>query len=166
MIQFNSSIFFNWNTSFKLIQIPKSTKLNYRSDFSMKITKNDFSHPRSKDIYKRALRFARDIYNLVKRFPDYEENGLRNQLRRASSSIVANFAEGHYNIYFGKEKDRLNSAMASTAECQSFLDLAYMVKYITREEYNKLDNDAQIILDMLREKILQISATMDEEKGA
>lgn len=88
---------------------------------------------------------------------------MRGQLRRASSSVAANY---DCNIYLVKERDLLNSAMSYVEECQCFLDLAYIVKYITREEHDILNEEAQIILDTLKEKILEISKTIEEEEGA
>ncbi len=129
----------------------------------MQLTKKEITHPRTEEVYKRSLRFTKQIYKVIKQFPNYEEKNLRDQLRRASSSISANFAEGHCNIYFGKERDRLNSSLGSVAECQTFLDLTCMIGYITEEEYHKLDDDAQIILDMLKAKIDGLSEII--EKG-
>lgn len=135
----------------------------------MQNTKKEVTHPRTEEVYVQSLRFSRDIYKIVKQFPDYEEGSgnMRGQLRRASSSVAANFAEGHCNVYLGKERDRLNSALGSVAECQCFLDLACMIGYITQEEHDKLDHDAKLIHDTLEEKILGISEILEEkEEGA
>lgn len=129
----------------------------------MQLTKKKVTNLRTEEVYKRSLRFTKEIYKIIKRFPNYEEKNLRDQLRRASSSISANIAEGHCNIYFGKERDRLNSSLGSAAECQSFLDLACMIDYITKEEYKKLNGDAQRILDMLITKIEELTEII--EKG-
>jgi len=128
----------------------------------MQSMKKEVTHPRKEELYARALRFSRDIYETIKQFPDYEENNMRDQLRRASSSVGANFAEGYGNYYFGKERDRLNSSVGSITECQFFLDLACMVKYITREEHDKLDDDAQTILDMLKGKMGKVNENIEE----
>ena len=129
----------------------------------MKPTKKQVSHPRTQEVYKRALKFANDMYKIVQQFPDYEEKNFRDQLRRASSSVSANFAEGHCNVYSGKERDRLNTSLGSIAECQCFLDLAAMLGYITKEQYRKLDDDAQIILDMLGVRIDELNEIIERE---
>lgn len=63
------------------------------------------------------------------------------QLRRACSSCYANIAEGNANYYYGKEYDRMNTALGSIAECRAFLDMSVMQKYITKETYECLDKE-------------------------
>ncbi|HQU91040.1 MAG TPA: four helix bundle protein [Pyrinomonadaceae bacterium] len=64
--------------------------------------------------------------------------GLRDQLRRASVSIIANIAEG-----FGRRSDKelanfLNMAHGSAAEFQSHLYIAFDLSYITQSEFDEL----------------------------
>lgn len=130
----------------------------------MSVTKRNITHPRTQDIYKKALLFSKKLYELVKSFPQYEEHNVIDQIRRASSSVAANFAEGHSSYYYGKERDRLNSALCSIAECQMFLDLSRMLNYITQEEYIKLDKEAEIIFKSLERKILQLNQIIEKEE--
>src|SRR5690625_2665598 len=83
------------------------------------------------------------------------------QLHRASTSVVSNISEGLRNHYYGKERDRLNTALGSVAECQSFLDMAIMEKYILRKQYKKLDDDAEVIFRMLRKMITEIDEIIE-----
>ena len=64
--------------------------------------------------------------------------GLRDQVRRASVSIMANIAEG-----FGRHSDKefanfLNIAHGSVAEVQSHLYVALDLNYIERMKFNEL----------------------------
>jgi four helix bundle protein len=64
--------------------------------------------------------------------------GLRDQLRRASVSIIANIAEG-----FGRRSDKefanfLNMAHGSAAECQSHLYVALDLNYISQRDFDEL----------------------------
>jgi len=64
--------------------------------------------------------------------------GLRDQIRRASVSIMANIAEG-----FGRRSDKefanfLNIAYASSAECQSHLYVALDLEYLPQSEFEDL----------------------------
>lgn len=104
---------------------------------------------RELEVYKKALIFSNKIYKIVEKFPAYERNNLVDQLRRASSSCYANIAEGNANYYYGKEYDRLNTALGSIAECRAFLDMSVMQKYITKETYECLDKEAEEIVKML-----------------
>ncbi|WP_047979724.1 four helix bundle protein [Ornithinibacillus contaminans] len=126
-------------------------------------TKTDLPDFREQEVYKRALRFRRDIYAIVKNFPEIEKYNLSDQMRRASASVPANFSEGYSNHYYGKERDRLNTALGSIAECQSFLDMAKMESYITQVQYRQLDDDAEIIFGMLLGMIKEIDKILDQD---
>ncbi|WP_137744610.1 four helix bundle protein [Robertmurraya siralis] len=104
---------------------------------------------RELEVYKKALIFSNKIYRTVESYPSYERNNLVNQLHRASSSVYSNIAEGNSNYYYGKEYDRLNTALGSIAECRAFLDMSVMQKYITKETYEYLDKEAEEIVKML-----------------
>lgn len=104
---------------------------------------------RQLSVYQKSLTFHKQMYDLIETFPPCEKNNLADQLRRASTSICANIAEGVGNFYYGKERDRINSAIGSLSECRSFLDMAYGANYITSEECEELDGHANEILKML-----------------
>ena len=46
------------------------------------------------EVYKDAIEFANQIYEITKAFPKSEVFGITNQLRRSSVSIPSNIAEG------------------------------------------------------------------------
>jgi four helix bundle protein len=104
---------------------------------------------RSLSVYKKALIFRRDIYGIVEKFPSFEKDNMCDQLRRASSSIGANIVEGNSNYYYGKEFDRLNTALGSVAECRAFLDMSVQERYTSNEKYRELDEKAEEIMKML-----------------
>ncbi|MCI1592649.1 four helix bundle protein [Heyndrickxia oleronia] len=118
---------------------------------------------RDLEVYKKSLHFSKKIYKVVERFPSFERNNLVDQLRRASSSVYSNIAEGNANYYYRKEYDRLNTSIGSIAECQAFLDMAIMQKYVSREVYVSLDNEAEEIFKMLIAMINRIEKILKEE---
>lgn len=67
-----------------------------------------------------------------------QDFGLRNQIQRASVSVMANIAEG-YGRYSDKEfANFLNMAHASVSEVQSHLYVALDLSYISAEGFEEL----------------------------
>src|SRR5690242_1109867 len=64
--------------------------------------------------------------------------GLRDQIRRASVSIMANIAEGHGRRTNSEFANFLNLARGSAAEVQSHLHVAVGLNYISQEEFSDL----------------------------
>jgi len=46
------------------------------------------------EVWKRSVALTTDLYRITARFPDTERFGLTSQIRRATTSIAANIAEG------------------------------------------------------------------------
>ena len=82
---------------------------------------NAFSHQRL-DVYKVALRYAGWVDRLNKRFPKGRAS-LRDQLTRATESIVLNIAEGAQQQTGPMSKRHYRIALASAAEAAAALDL-------------------------------------------
>lgn len=129
----------------------------------MAVKKENISNFRDLNVYRSALKLNKKLYRIVEKFPSYEKHNLSDQLRRASVSVCANLAEGAGNYYFGKEFDRLNTAIGSLCECRAFLDIATMLEYIDREEYRALDDDAEEVLKMLIGLAKRIEKAMLED---
>jgi four helix bundle protein len=64
--------------------------------------------------------------------------GLRDQIRRASVSIMANIAEGHGRRTNSEFANFLNLARGSAAEVQSHLHVAVGLNYISHEQFSEL----------------------------
>lgn len=99
---------------------------------------------RNLEIYHAAHQFVLDTYELVKSFPQYEDNNLTSQLRRAATCLPLNIAEGsgaRSNKIF---LNYLIFGYRSCLECQAALNLARDFKYVTfdqyRAHYQKLDS--------------------------
>ena len=89
------------------------------------------------DVYKDAIEFANEIYNVTKRFPRDEMFGITNQVRRAATSVSQNVAEGS-----GRTKKDfahfLDMARTSPYECIPLLKISTIQSYINAEEYSRL----------------------------
>jgi four helix bundle protein len=89
------------------------------------------------DVYREALDFANEIYQVTKRYPKDEIFGITNQIRRSAMSIAQNIAEGS-----GRTKKEfrhfLDIARTSGYECIPLLEISLNQNYINKEEFNAL----------------------------
>ena len=89
-------------------------------------------------VWQDAHKLVLEIYKITKDFPKEEKYGIIDQLRRASSSITANIAEGFGRYHF-KEKTRFYyQARGSLVEVQNFLILSRDLDYLQKEEVEKM----------------------------
>jgi four helix bundle protein len=101
-------------------------------------------------VWRKAINLSVRIYKETKSFPKSEQFGITNQLRRASSSISANIAEG-----FGRAtpKDKLqfySIAHGSLLETKNFIYLCHKIGYIDeiiKEDLIKDTVDLQMLLN-------------------
>ena len=100
-------------------------------------------------VWKKAHLLCLDIYELTNSFPNEEKFGLTSQLRRASSSVPTNIAEGcGYDT--PKEFARfIKIASGSITEVVYLLMLSKDLNFITQENFVTASEEAQIIRKML-----------------
>lgn len=72
-----------------------------------------------------------------------KDYGLRDQIRRASVSIMANIAEGHGRRSNSEFANFLNIARGSAAEVQSHLYVASGLKYIEKDDFDRIYSMAE-----------------------
>ncbi len=108
------------------------------------------------DTWQKAHGLALKIYQITKDFPSDERYGMTNQLRRASSSITANIAEGFSRYHF-KDKIRFyHQARGSVSEVQSFLLLARDLQYINHVSCDNLMTEAHEVARLINGMIRSI----------
>ena len=73
------------------------------------------------NVWKEAHALTIDMYAVSKEFPADERFGLTSQIRRASSSIGANIAEGFRRYHYGDRVIFYYQARASLSEVQNFI---------------------------------------------
>ncbi|WP_068595325.1 four helix bundle protein [Vaginella massiliensis] len=96
------------------------------------------------------------VYKQSSSFPKDEMFGLTSQIRRASSSIPTNIAEG-CGRYSSKELTQfLNISLGSANETSYLLLLAKELNYIIAEEFESLENKIEQIKAMLINLISKI----------
>lgn len=108
-------------------------------------------------IWQKSHQLTLEIYLISKRFPDEEKYGLIGQMRRSSSSIPTNIAEGSARNTKLDFKRYLFIALSSNAELRYQLILSKDLKYITIDEFNKLiqlAEEVQCMINAYAEKLI------------
>lgn len=100
-------------------------------------------------VWKEAMSFAKGIYKCTSEFPDTETYGLISQMRRASTSIGQNIAEGK-----GRDTDKdfvrfLYNARGSLYEVVSCLEIAEELEYLSEKRSKELEGKAEQIHRMI-----------------
>ena len=90
-------------------------------------------------VWQKARQLTKKIYEITANGDFAKDYGLRNQIQRASVSIMANIAEG-----FGRRSDKefanfLNMAHGSVSEVQSHLYFALDLAYINQMSFTELN---------------------------
>ena len=104
---------------------------------------------RNLDVWKRSHELTLAVYRVTKSFPDDERFGLTSQLRRGTSSIPANLAEGcgrGSDADFGRF---VQNAMGSASEVEYELLLAKDLQYFDASSYTPLNDEITGIKRML-----------------
>lgn len=90
----------------------------------------------------QAWQKAKDVTLLIYQITCSEnfakDYGLKDQIRRASVSVMANIAEGHGRRTNTEFANFLNIARGSVAEVQSHLHIALGLNYISQSDFNNL----------------------------
>lgn len=101
------------------------------------------------EMWKKSHHLALEIYKITKTFPKEEIFGLTSQMRRSSSSIPTNIAEGA-----GRNSNRqfvyfLQIASGSCSEIQYQLILSKDLSYISKDVFNELHSETVEIRKMI-----------------
>lgn len=94
-------------------------------------------------VWQDSRQLSKRIYHCVRKSNAFKRDfGLRDQIQRASVSIMSNIAEG-YERDSNKEFIRfLKYSKGSVGEVRSLLYVAFDQDYLTEEEFNQLKDAA------------------------
>ncbi len=100
-------------------------------------------------VWQKSMSFVTEIYETSNKFPSDENFGLTSQIRRSAVSIPSNISEG-----FGRESLNeyirfLNIGISSLFELQTQIEIAYNLKYINKQKFDKLYDLSREIERML-----------------
>lgn len=103
------------------------------------------------EVFKRAYRVSLEVHRISLEFPQREQYGLADQLRRASKSICANLAEG-----FGKQsrspaefKRFIQISIGSADEMRVWIRYCFDLGYIDQAQWQSWRDEYQELARML-----------------
>ena len=93
--------------------------------------------------YHIAKEYVIFVYSLLKKFPQYENYALCDQVRRAAISIPSNIAEGLGRMAIKERIHFIEIAFGSLAEVSCQLDISESLGYISAEELQEAETRAE-----------------------
>ena len=100
-------------------------------------------------VWQRAREVNLQIYKLSNKGSFSKDFGLRDQIRRASVSIVSNIAEGFERNGSKEFNQFLSIAKASAAEVRAQLYVAKDLEYISNDAFTQVVNELITVSKML-----------------
>ena len=110
-------------------------------------------------VWEKSHAFTLKVYETTRSFPKEELYTLTNQLRRASSSIPANIAEGCGKNSNAEFAHFLNIALGSANEAEYFILLSKDLHYLPENGYTPLADNINEIKAMLISLINKVRTT-------
>ena len=107
------------------------------------------------EVYQAARKLVRDIYQLQNKFPLEEKYALGDQIRRSSTSITSNIAEGSGRNSIKEKIHFIEIAFGSMTESFSQLQNAQDLGYIQESDVESLRpqfNHVAALLSLLKKK--------------
>src|SRR5512146_2052906 len=102
------------------------------------------------EVWKKGKEFALQIYReVLPHLPPEEKWNLNQQLRRSSSSVPANIAEGYGRFYYQEIIRFCYTARGSLEETLSHLVLCVELKYISKELFDSLEQDGEKLTQLI-----------------
>ena len=114
--------------------------------------------------WQHAERLAVECSKAAQRFPDFEQERLADQLRRASYSIPLNIAEGSARKGSRDYRRFLDTAWGSLAEVQTALSLARDIGYLRAAEFGRLEALATETSKTLFGLLRKVSQALDRPR--
>ena len=101
------------------------------------------------EVYKSSLDLSITIRSIINNFPAIEKYDLSKQLKRSVDSISANLSEGAGRASNFDQAHFTNISYASGLESINHLNLALKLNFIKKDDYIKVRQDIDKILNQL-----------------
>ena len=90
-------------------------------------------------VYQKSKELVKQLYALLKQFPDDERFALCGQMRRAAISVPSNIVEGMARLSTKDQSHFLNIAYGSLMELYAQLDIAHDLGYVSEDDFAKIE---------------------------
>jgi four helix bundle protein len=120
---------------------------------------------RDLQVWQKGHQLALLVYRATKAFPRDEIYGLTSQMRRASSSVPANIAEGCGRGGDAELNRFLRIAMGSASELEYHVVLARDLSYVDGAAYAQLSESVEELKKMLTAFIGTTNRTPSKQMG-
>ena len=90
------------------------------------------------------------IFEITKSFPQEEKFSMVDQMRRSSRSVCANLAEAWRKRNYSKHfVSKISDCAGEADETRVWLEISWRCGYISKETFEILDNDYNLIISQL-----------------
>ena len=100
-------------------------------------------------VYQKSKELVKQVYALLKQFPDDERFALCGQMRRAAISVPSNIVEGMARLSSKNQTHFLNIAYGSLMELYAQLDIAHDLGYLSEDDFIKIETHIDEIDKMI-----------------
>ena len=114
--------------------------------------------------WQKARILTKKIYEITNEGDFARDYGLRDQIRRASVSVMSNIAEGFERFNKKEFHYFLNVGKSSCGEVRSQLYICFDVGYISNEKFVELKNDCIELSKILGKLRSTVEARMHDKK--
>ncbi len=116
-------------------------------------------------VWQKSMDWTVKIYKITSSFRNEELYGLTSQLRKSSSAIPSNIAEG-----FGRKTTKdylrfLNIALASSFEALTQIELSFRIGYIAKNIFDELFMEGEEIGKMLNGLISKLESKISNSQS-
>ncbi len=101
------------------------------------------------DVWKLSIEIVKEVYILTKSYPSDERYGLISQTNRAVVSIPSNLAEGFGRNSINDTIHFLYISRGSAYEVETLLNIAFAIKILNEESYNKVNEILERVLKVI-----------------
>ncbi|MEM1095422.1 MAG: four helix bundle protein [Bacteroidota bacterium] len=115
-------------------------------------------------VWQAARALVRGVYAATRKGAFARDFGLRDQIQRASVSVMSNIAEGFESRTDRLFLDYLGRAKASAGEVRSQLYIALDLEYIAKSQFQALRKDAEKVSKQLTAFMRYLSTDHDTRR--